>query len=42
MKLSKFKSILDYICLFTNKQDAINARIEAEKKYFQDFAYANP
>ncbi len=27
-----------YLGLFTNKQDAINARIEAEKKYFKDFA----
>ena len=27
-----------YLGLFTNKQDAINARIEAEHKYFKDFA----
>lgn len=27
-----------YLGLFVNKQDAINARIEAEKKYFKDFA----
>lgn len=27
-----------YLGLFADKQDAINARIEAEKKYFQDFA----
>jgi hypothetical protein len=27
-----------YLGLFINKQDAINARIEAEKKYFKDFA----
>lgn len=27
-----------YLGLFANKQDAIKARIEAEKKYFKDFA----
>ena len=27
-----------YLGLFTDKQEAINARIEAEKKYFKDFA----
>lgn len=27
-----------YLGLFSNKQDAIKARIEAEKKYFKDFA----